>query len=128
MKNLKKQFIIKASPQDVYAAFTKQEMIAMWTGEEAVMTPEAGTEFAWWGGDICGENIEFEENRKIVQKWYFEEDEIMPSIVTLKMHPHKQGTSLEINHINIPDEAFENIVEGWIETVVPSLRILLEDE
>jgi len=128
MRNFKMQFVIQAPPQDVYAALTKQEMITAWTGEEAVMTPIAGTEFEWWGGDICGQNIEFEENKKIVQQWYFGEDEPIPSIVTLKMHPHKRGTSLEINHLNIPDEAYDNIAEGWADIIVPSLQVLLEED
>lgn len=128
MKNFKKQFIIKAAPQDVYAALTRQDMIAIWTGENAVMPTEVGSEFEWWDGDICGKNIEFVENKKLVQQWYFGEDETLPSIVTLKMHPDKHGTSLEINHTNIPDEAYDNMVEGWEETIVPSLRVLLEED
>ena len=44
------------------------------------------------------------------------------------MHPDKHGTSLEINHTNIPDEAYDNMVEGWEETIVPSLRVLLEED
>ena len=36
-----------------------------------------------------------------------------PSIVTIKLHPHKQGTSAELSHTNIPDDDYEDIVEGW---------------
>lgn len=127
MKNYKKQFLIKAQPQDVYAALTNPEIIAIWTGEEAVMDTTPDTEFSWWDGDICGKNLEFEADKKIVQQWYFEQDDEPVSIVTLKMHPDKQGTSLEINQTNIPDEAFDNIAEGWKEAVVTSLRDLLEE-
>jgi len=127
MKDYKKQFIIKAQPQDVYAALTNPEIIAIWTGEEAVMEATPDTEFSWWDGDICGKNLEFETDKKIVQQWYFGEDEEPTSIVTLKMHPDKQGTNLEINHANIPDEAYDNIIEGWKEAIVAPLRDLLEE-
>ncbi len=127
MKDYKKQFIIKAQPQDVYAALTNPEIIAIWTGEEVVMNTAPDTEFSWWDGDICGKNLEFETDKKIVQQWYFGEDEEPTSIVTLKMHPDKQGTSLEINHTNIPDEAYDNIIEGWKEAIVTPLRDLLEE-
>ena len=49
--------------------------------------------------------------KKIVQQWFFEgHDEA--SIVTLLIHPHKKGTSVELKHTNIPDDAFDNISEG----------------
>jgi len=128
MKNYKKQHIIKALPQDVYAALTNPSIIAIWTGEEAVMETVPDTEFSWWDGDICGKNLEFEADKKIVQQWYFgEDDDASASIVTLKMHPDKKGTSLEISHTNIPDEAFDNIAEGWEEAVIVPLRDLLEE-
>jgi uncharacterized protein YndB with AHSA1/START domain len=127
MRDYKKQFIIKAQPQDVYAALTNPEIITIWTGEEAVMNATPETEFSWWNGDICGKNLEFEADKKIVQQWYFGEDQEPVSIVTLKMHPDKQGTSFEINHTNIPDEAYDNIVEGWKEAIVAPLRDLLEE-
>jgi activator of HSP90 ATPase len=127
MPDYKKQFIIKAQPKDIYAALTNPEIIAIWTGEEAVMAATPNTEFSWWDGDICGKNIEFEADKKIVQQWYFDEDQEPASIVTLKMHPDKQGTSLEINHTNIPDEAYDNIIEGWKEAIVAPLRDLLEE-
>ena len=127
MPDYKKQFIIKAQPQDIYAALTNPEIITIWTGEKAVMDATPDTEFSWWDGDIYGKNIEFEADKKIVQQWYFGEDQEPASIVTLKMHPDKQGTSLEINHTNIPDEAYDNIIEGWKEAIVAPLRDLLEE-
>ena len=48
----------------------------------------------------------------MVQQWYFGDQE-EPSIVTIKLHPHKQGTSAELLHTNIPDEAYGEMVEGW---------------
>lgn len=112
MKNLKKYYTLKADPGDVYNALTNKNMIEIWTGEAAEMEPVSNTEFALWEGNISGVNLEFEPNRKIVQQWYFEgQDEA--SIVTILLHPDKKGTSVELIHTNIPDEAFENISEGW---------------
>src|SRR5205823_2829008 len=82
------------------------------TGEPAEMSTEPGTEFSMWDGSISGKNIEFEENKKIVQQWYFDGQE-EPSIVTIKLHPDKSGTSCELRHTNIPDEAYDDIVDGW---------------
>ncbi len=112
MKDHKKYYIIKATPEEVYMALTNPFTIELWTGEPAIMSTEPGSEFSLWGGSISGKNIEFEQNKKIVQQWDFDgQDEA--SIVTIKLHPDKQGTSVELKHINIPDEAYEDISSGW---------------
>jgi len=76
------------------------------------MSTEPGSEFSLWEGSIEGKNIAFEENKKIIQEWYFGEQE-PPSIVTIKLHTHKNGTSVELVHTNIPEEAYTEMVEGW---------------
>lgn len=114
MKEIKRYYTLTAEPKDVYNALTNQRMLEIWTGEAVVMELEPNTEFSLWGGSISGINLEFEENKKIVQQWFFGE-EGEPSIVTLKIHPHKKGTSVELLHTNIPDDAYDNISEGWDE-------------
>ncbi|MCF6331841.1 MAG: SRPBCC domain-containing protein [Draconibacterium sp.] len=114
MKNIKRYYTLNAGPQDIYNAITNKAMLEMWTGESAEMEPTPGTVFSLWGGSISGINLEFEENKKIVQQWFFDDDN-MGSIVTIKLHPHKKGTSLELVHTNIPEDAYENISDGWDE-------------
>jgi activator of HSP90 ATPase len=112
MKDYKKYYTIDAPPEDVYAALTNEATIQLWSGEEAVMPLEPGAEFSLWDGSIVGKNLEFIPGKKIVQEWFFGEQE-EPSIVTIILHAAKAGTSAELRHINIPDEDFENITEGW---------------
>lgn len=125
MKDFKKYYIIPAEPEEVYIALTNPNTIRLWTGEKAEMSTEPGSEFALWEESIVGINLEFEEGKKIVQQWYFDQDE--PSIVTIKLHPHKQGTSVELRHTNIPDEEYDEIVEGWDDTYFRSLIEFYED-
>ena len=113
MKNYKSYFIIPASPSDVYAAITNPLTTQLWTGDPAEMSTEPESEFSLWDGAIVGKNLEFETDKKIVQQWYFG-DQAEASIVTIKLHPHKNGTSAELIHTNIPDDDFEEIVDGWI--------------
>ena len=112
MKDFKKYYIISALPEEVYLALTTPATIHLWSGEEAEMSTEPGSEFALWEGSISGKNLEFEEGKKIVQQWYFGDQE-EDSIVTIKLHPHKNGTSVELRHTNIPDDDYEDIVDGW---------------
>ena len=126
MKNYKKYFRLAADPADVYNALTNQVMIEIWTGEDVVMEEKPDTEFSLWDGGICGTNLEFVKNNKIVQKGYFgEQDE--PSIVTIKLHKDGAGTSMEVVHTNIPDEAYDNIAEGWKEDYFDALNQLFEE-
>jgi activator of HSP90 ATPase len=126
MKEYKKYYIISADPEEVYLALTNPATIQLWSGEEAVMSTEPGSEFSLWEGSISGKNLEFEENKKIVQQWYFG-DQQEESIVTIKLHPHKHGTSAELRHTNIPDDDFIDISEGWDHTYFGSLQEFYEE-
>jgi len=131
MKNIKKHYHIKATAEDIFTALTNPLTIEIWSGASAVMDPVAGTEFSLWDGDITGLNLEFEAGKKIVQEWYFEaEDGIASdekSIVTIKLHDAGNNTDVELLHINIPDEAFDNIVDGWDRYYFKPLKELVEE-
>jgi len=121
MKDYKKYYMLAANPEEVYVALTNPLTIKLWTNEEAEMSTEPGSEFSIMGESIVGKNLEFTENKKIVQQWYFGEQE-EGSIVTIKIHPHPEGSSVELRHTNIPDEAYEDIVEGWNNAYFGSLQ------
>ena len=131
MKNIKKHYHIKATAEDIFTALTNPLTIEIWSGASAVMEPVAGTEFSLWDGDITGINLEIEPGKKIVQEWYFEDEEdSLPedkSIVTIKLHIEGNSTDVELLHINIPDEAFDNIVDGWDRYYFKPLKELVEE-
>ncbi len=121
MKDFKKYYLLSAPPDEVYKALTLPTTIELWTGEAAEMSTQSGDEFSLWDGSIVGKNLEFVPDKKIVQQWYFGE-QLQASIVTLSLHPHKQGTSVELTHTNIPDEDYEDILQGWNESYFGSLQ------
>ena len=126
MKDFKNYYIIGASPEEVYIALTNPATLQLWTGEPATMSTEPGSEFSLWEGSIAGKNISFEPGKKIVQEWYFGDQE-EASVVTIILHSHKQGTSAELRHSNIPDEAYTEIIDGWNEVYFDSLIDFYED-
>ena len=128
MKDYKKYFIIPATPEELYIALTNPLTIKLWTGEDAEMSTEPGSEFSIFDGSIEGRNLEFEPDKKIVQEWYFGDEEEEPSIVTIKLHTHEKGTSVELRHTNIPDEAYEDMVEGWNDVYFEALNEFFEDD
>ena len=111
MKSFKKYIILPVSPEEVYLALTKAQSIQLWTGSVVEFEEKENTEFSLWDGDIVGKNISFEYGKKIIQQWYFGEDN-EASIVTIKLHPDKKGTSLEFFQTNIPDEDYNDFTEG----------------
>jgi activator of HSP90 ATPase len=112
MKTFKKTFKINAEPADVYSAITNPYTIELWSGYPAVMTEEPGSEFSLWEGDITGRNIEFVKERKVVQEWYFGDQEVK-SVVTISIQPDGGNSSVTVEHTNIPEEEFTGIAEGW---------------
>jgi uncharacterized protein YndB with AHSA1/START domain len=127
MKDYKKYYILPASPEEVYIALTNPATIQLWTGEPAQMSTEPGSEFSLWNDAISGTNLEFETGRKIVQRWNFGDQE-EDSIVTFILHPHKKGTSVELRHTNIPDEDYNDMIEGWDEVYFGSLEEFYDEK
>lgn len=120
MQELKKYYIVPEEPEIVYQALTNPITLRLWTGEPAEMSTESNSTFSLWDGSITGINLGFIDGKQIVQQWDFG-DQVEPSIVSIKLHPHKKGTSVEVRQTNIPDDEFEAIAEGWDETYFRSL-------
>ena len=112
MKTYHKYYKIKSTPEEIYNALVKPFAIALWTGSPAQMKEEVDTEFSLWDGDISGKNLEFVTNEKIVQQWYFGDQE-EESIVTIKLKQDKHFTNIELTHTNIPADDFDDLVDGW---------------
>jgi len=127
VKDFKKYYYIPATPEEIYMALTNAITIELWTGETAEMSTGPGYEFSMWDGSITGKNLEFEPGKKIVQQWYFE-GESDNSIVTIKLHPDKGGSSVELRHTNIPDTDFDDMVDGWNNSYFGGLIDFFEGE
>ena len=112
MKTIRQQFTIRATPEEVFLALTNPLAIELWSGYPAVMEAKAGTEFSLFEGDISGRNIKIEPNRQLVQEWDFGEGR-EPSVVTINLSGEGQKTRVELEHIHVPDEAYEEFVVGW---------------
>jgi len=123
-----KYYTLPAAPEEVYMALTNPLTLELWTGDEVVMTTEPGSEFSLWGGSIVGKNLEFEQDKKIVQQWYFD-GEPEASIVTIKLHLGKNnGTSIELRHTNIPDKEYDDFASGWDDYYFGALADFFEGE
>lgn len=124
MKSIQLQTRIKATPEEVYLALTNPFTIELWTGEPAVMSEEPGSEFMMLDGYITGKNIAFEPNKSIRQMWFFGDDH--DSEVYIQLFPDKSYCQIRIEHTRIPEEAYDNMLEGWNEVYLDSLKVFFE--
>ena len=120
MKTFKKTFKINAEPSDIYSAITNPYTIELWSGYPAQMSTEPGSDFSLWEGDITGRNIEFVQDKKVVQEWYFG-DQTEKSIVTIIITADRENSAVTVEHTNIPDEEFNDIAEGWREYYISAI-------
>jgi activator of HSP90 ATPase len=120
MKTFKKSFRINTEPSDIYSAMTNPYTIELWSGYPAIMSTEPGSEFSLWEGDITGKNLEFIQDKKIVQEWYFG-DQQLKSIVTITITPDRENSVVTVEHTNIPDNEFDDIAEGWREYYIGAI-------
>jgi len=121
VRTIRQKHHIPATPQEVYLALTNAFTIELWSGYPAEMSTEAGSEFSLFDGDIVGKNLEFKENELIRQQWYFE-GETEKSVVTIGLIPEKKNTVIELLHTHVPDEVYEEMVDGWKKFYFGSLK------
>ena len=126
MKSLHQTYLIQASPEEVFEALTVPEIMEEWSGFQAEMDPVEGGKFSLWGGDIHGTNTLVKPHR-IVQEWYGGDwDE--PSTVTFDIIASPDGTIVELDQKNIPENEFEAIETGWEKYYLGQVQGLFEDE
>lgn len=119
------QLKINADTEEVFAALTNSFQIELWSGYPADMKPEAGYVFSLWEGDITGVNIEVVPNRRLVQEWFFGERE-EHSIVQIILKKEGNSTLLRLSHTHIPEEAYDEITEGWRDYYLGAVKEMLE--
>ena len=94
------KIIIPATPMEVY---------------EAYVDGKKQTEFTAWDGYIKGKYLELEPGRKIVQEWTSTDfaEGTLPSRFEITLKEAKGGTELTMIHSGVPEEAAEDIGQGW---------------
>jgi activator of HSP90 ATPase len=126
MKNIRKTVHIKAPMEEIFTAITNPLTIELWSGYPAEMEASPGTAFSMFDGDITGTLLAIEPPSRIEQQWDFGEQSA-PSVARIKLSEEGNKTRIELNHSNVPDEAYDNINTGWKEYFFGALKSYLED-
>lgn len=107
-----KEYEIEASVTEVFDALVNSDTIQIWSADEATMSDSVGFEFSLWSGQISGTNLEIIKNKKIVQKWHYDnwkED----SKVTITLSGNTSKTEIKLLHEEVPQKHLKSIAEGW---------------
>ena len=126
MKNIRKIIHIKSPREEVFNAVTNPLTIELWSGYPAAMEPVPGTPFSMFDGDITGTLLAIEPPSMIEQQWDFGEQPI-PSVVRIRLYEEGPKTRIELEHSNVPEEAFDNINTGWKDYFFGALKSYLEE-
>lgn len=104
----------QCSPGDLYRALTDKDMVKAYTRSEVKMNVEKGGQFILFGGNITGEFVELEYNKKIVMRW---RTKSWPaehfSTVTMDIDEKDDGTELKLTQTGVPDAEYERTRQGW---------------
>ena len=126
MKSLVLNFTINATIEQIWAALTQASEIEKWDGgPNVIMDDKMGTKFTLWDGSIFGTNIEVQPQKLLKQEWSVAAW-ANPSIVTFTLTPHRDQTTVFLDHQNIPDEDVKDIKSGWNDYYLGAIKTYLE--
>jgi uncharacterized protein YndB with AHSA1/START domain len=115
--------LVPASVEDVFAAWTTPERMAEWLSPvghaEAEADLRVGGTFRVVMADErsriehSGEYLELHPPSRLVFTWVSQYTGPEPSVVTVELHPHEEGTRLVLTHDRLPAEVLESHRGGW---------------
>lgn len=116
VKTIRQTVIVpKATPQQVYEAYTDPKKHSEFTNSEATGKPVVGGQFTAWDGYIFGKYLELEAGKRVVQEWTTTDwvEGYGPSRFELTLKAVPKGTEICMVHSNVPKEKANEIAEGW---------------
>lgn len=128
-KTIKQSVFFKAKPHELYEALMDSKKHAQFTGSRASISRRVGGKFSVYDGSIYGTNIELDEDKKIVQSWYCEtggwpDGHYSKAVFSLKAA--KGGTKLTFTQYEVPEAAYEDILQGWADFYWEPMKAMLE--
>jgi activator of HSP90 ATPase len=88
---------------------------AAFTGLPVTLQPHPGGEFQAFDGMLSGRILHIEPKTFIVQTWRSGHWPLtaMDSVLTLSFWPAQDGARIELVHVNVPEEDFAGVSQGW---------------
>jgi len=116
--------VLPASPARIYRAWLSSKAHTAMTGGEATVDPKVGGRHTAWDGYIEGVTLELEPNRRIVQSWRSTEFPAgaPDSRLEILLEKVEGGTTITLNHSEIPAGQGVQYESGWVESYFDPMR------
>ncbi len=114
-----KNVILAASfpttPDRLFDMYLDPQSHAAITGAAVTIEPRPGASFRAFDGMLSGTMLHIEPKRLIVQTWRSANwpTEAMDAVLTLSFWPEGDAARIELVHVNVPDEDFAGVSQGW---------------
>ena len=85
------------------------------TCAKAVVSRKVGGKLSAFGGTITGKMLAIVPNRMVVQAWrakHWKKTDL-DSILVLKFSKIKDGTQVDLVHVNVPEHDHDGVRQGW---------------
>ena len=104
-----------ASPDRLFDMYLDPQAHASFTGAPVTIEPHPGTPFRAFDGALIGTMLHVVPKRLIVQAWRSKNwpTDAIDSVLTLTFWKEADGGRIELVHVNVPDEDFAGVSQGW---------------
>ncbi len=105
-----------ASPARLFKLYMDSRQHSASTHAKALVSQKVGGRFSAFGGVITGKMLAVVPNRMIVQSWRAKHWKItdLDSILVLKFIKVKEGTQINLVHVNVPEHDHDGVKKGWV--------------
>jgi uncharacterized protein YndB with AHSA1/START domain len=113
--------VLPAAPDEVFDAWTTPSRMAAWMSPVGAAEAEVDLRV---GGSIRvvmlearlehrGEYLEIDRPRRLVFTWVSPFTGAEPSVVTVELLPHDDGTRVVLKHERLPEDVVDGHRDGW---------------
>jgi activator of HSP90 ATPase len=125
-----KTVVLKASVEALFDMYLDPQLHQAITGLPAAIGAEAGDPFQAFDGALSGVMLQVVKPRLIVQTWRspaFADDD-PDSILFLSFHPQGEHGRIDLVHLDVPEQDYEEVKKGWREKYFEPWREFLANE
>jgi uncharacterized protein YndB with AHSA1/START domain len=119
---------LPAAPARLFRMYLDPRLHAAFTGSPVTIAAKPGARFEAFGGALGGTILQVVPNRLIVQSWrstHFGKRDIDSTLV-LVFKPQRKGGRIELTHVNVAEQDFGGVSEGWSKYYFVPWRAYLE--
>lgn len=115
-KNVILAATLPATPERLFDMYLDPQLHAAFTGAPVSIDPTPGGSFSAFDGMLRGNILHMEPKRLIVQTWRSANwpSEALDSVVTLSFCRQGDSGRIELVHINVHEDDFAGVSEGWM--------------